>query len=732
MDFGKLLSVAKRNTSVEGHNGEGRYYSTKFAPPKKESKEKKLSENIKKFLAKKEEEERAKALEARRKAEELMAKRDVKAKKKIEKMLKVIKSANKSVLDDATDAQSNLIALAGPEQPDEDDYGYTSNVASQFYQQLMDKYKSNPEEQRFKEAERRTMSKEDLARTKARVKDAIVRQAEEENGPRSRKSRVAGGAPTGGGSEERDSGGRCARGPDPYDPAEEQRRREADAARAKTEEKRKQLARKGASGAPPPPDFATLLKLAEQKQKEPIRLEADRAPEKRRTEPERLMTKREKKEHDERMAFFEMKRLRDRIKDDPKLSDKEKQQRLAKLEAMRAAGKLPGIPAANGDGGARAVAPSPAAASPTKLALTANSVPSNARPSLGASGAPNRSITGSSGSPSVICKQTELGRIKKRSEPNGTDPLAKKSASGDSRGAPTATTALSSSQNSRGKQQHNSASASRASTSSSTNERHPITSPSSAANSKSPVKPISKDALSNGQVQRGKGEASSGHTSSKPSSSASSGTAPAGARPSAHPRLDATPGRSSLSSSSLAGAPKRDAQDSVRNGTRQPVAAARPAVSSGSKRPPTEIVTQTRQFPPPDVQRTVKRPATSQQNGRQQRPAAHSAAAKKRRVIDSDSEYDSEMDDFIDDGDCEEDYSSAIKEIFGYDKSRYRDEHYEEDDYNMESSYAQQMREEYISKKIGIMEDLEDMRMEEEEKRRKMGKKGGTTAAKKK
>lgn len=38
----------------------------------------------------------------------------------------------------------------------------------------------------------------------------------------------------------------------------------------------------------------------------------------------------------------------------------------------------------------------------------------------------------------------------------------------------------------------------------------------------------------------------------------------------------------------------------------------------------------------------------------------------------------------------------------------------------MESSFAQQMREEYISKKIGMMEDLEDMKQEELEKKRKM------------
>lgn len=39
--------------------------------------------------------------------------------------------------------------------------------------------------------------------------------------------------------------------------------------------------------------------------------------------------------------------------------------------------------------------------------------------------------------------------------------------------------------------------------------------------------------------------------------------------------------------------------------------------------------------------------------------------------MDSESEYDSEMDDFIDDGDENIDYSTHIKEIFGYDKSKY-------------------------------------------------------------
>lgn len=70
---------------------------------------------------------------------------------------------------------------------------------------------------------------------------------------------------------------------------------------------------------------------------------------------------------------------------------------------------------------------------------------------------------------------------------------------------------------------------------------------------------------------------------------------------------------------------------------------------------------------------------------------------------DDEDEYDPEMDDFIDDGpqdDYSNNYSKYISEIFGYDKSRYR--HADDDIDNMESSFAQQMREEVISTKIGM------------------------------
>ena len=61
MDFGTLLTVASKN---ERQSSRKPCYQTKFQPLKKESKQTKdLSDNIKKFLARKEEEERKKAQE---------------------------------------------------------------------------------------------------------------------------------------------------------------------------------------------------------------------------------------------------------------------------------------------------------------------------------------------------------------------------------------------------------------------------------------------------------------------------------------------------------------------------------------------------------------------------------------------------------------------------------------------------------------------------------------------
>ncbi|XP_053111712.1 protein SPT2 homolog isoform X2 [Hemicordylus capensis] len=84
-----------------------------------------------------------------------------------------------------------------------------------------------------------------------------------------------------------------------------------------------------------------------------------------------------------------------------------------------------------------------------------------------------------------------------------------------------------------------------------------------------------------------------------------------------------------------------------------------------------------------------------------------------------DDEYDSEMDDFIDDeGEPQEEISKHIKEIFGYDRNRYKDE----SDYAlryMESSWKEQQKEEAKSLRLGMQEDLEELRREEEELKRK-------------
>ncbi|XP_048728553.2 protein SPT2 homolog [Ostrea edulis] len=104
---------------------------------------------------------------------------------------------------------------------------------------------------------------------------------------------------------------------------------------------------------------------------------------------------------------------------------------------------------------------------------------------------------------------------------------------------------------------------------------------------------------------------------------------------------------------------------------------------------------------------------------------------KKRRIEsdNEDSEYDEDMEGFItdegsdlDDYQQNMDYSQHIRQIFGYDKRKYR---YESDREiaNMESNFAQQMKEEARSARLGLQEDLEDIRREEEELRRKMEKK---------
>ncbi|XP_071501284.1 uncharacterized protein [Diadema antillarum] len=122
--------------------------------------------------------------------------------------------------------------------------------------------------------------------------------------------------------------------------------------------------------------------------------------------------------------------------------------------------------------------------------------------------------------------------------------------------------------------------------------------------------------------------------------------------------------------------------------------------------------------PPQSAHIVRKRPA----------PRPPNMKLKRGRLLSSDSE-ESDYDDgdgFIDDSPMDEmecsNVSSYIKEIFGYDKSKYG----YESEYalrNMDASYRDVQKEEARSTRLGMLEDLEDIRREKEELKRKSMKK---------
>ncbi|XP_051545209.1 protein SPT2 homolog isoform X1 [Myxocyprinus asiaticus] len=122
----------------------------------------------------------------------------------------------------------------------------------------------------------------------------------------------------------------------------------------------------------------------------------------------------------------------------------------------------------------------------------------------------------------------------------------------------------------------------------------------------------------------------------------------------------------------------------------------------------------------PQGPRTVISPTGHRILVRPPGPALPPITSSYKRKYEEEEEYDSEMDDFIDDEEDDQDeISKHIREIFGYDRSKYKDE----SDYAlkfMESSWKEQQKEEARSLRLGIKEDEEDMLMEEEEMKRKL------------
>lgn len=110
---------------------------------------------------------------------------DKKASRRVNVMLKRTKSANQSVIEDALDNNNTAVTLAGPSQPDEDDYGYVSQESEALYIKMMEKYSKMPEEPKFP-TERKKVST-NLNSTKDRVKAALDKEREEAMLPHRRK-----------------------------------------------------------------------------------------------------------------------------------------------------------------------------------------------------------------------------------------------------------------------------------------------------------------------------------------------------------------------------------------------------------------------------------------------------------------------------------------------------------------------------------------------------------------
>lgn len=527
MNFERTIQTAVQKTAQNSKN-QVRYYSTKFEPPKKLERTKKLSANIQKFLARKEEEEKQKSIEARDRRDKLLELRshDKKATRRVNVMLKRTKSANQSAIQDAVTDHTSITIGGGPSQPDEDDYGYVSQSAADYYNKMMEKYSSMPDEKKWDFTKKKTNGS--LSSTKNRVKDALNREEEEAMQPHRRKRKHTDG----------DSTNEPIIGEDKY----------------KKEEKPKPKIK-----AAPVINFNDLLKIAEKKQFEPIKVE----PKKEKKEEERLLTKKQKREQEKEREYREQREKRER---------------------ERAAG-----------------------GNPARI------------PKL---------TTAETKSPAVPTK------------PNG---------------------------------------------SASTIDRKPIPQTNSA------------------NLQRG--------------TSAIKKAPP--------PKCDINNKRSELPKTAIRDAnskqiprdPARKPTTSMSNGTSS---GARPLVKDNKPKefPPRDL--KPKQFPPRDLKPAGGRQFPPEDVRRNGPPVKRKGmpAVKGRIYDDSDEDYDSEMDDFIDDGpEEEEDYSKHIREMFGYDKRKYK--YIDDDDDNMVSSFAQQMREEVISTKLGIMEDLEEQRKEEEHNRRK-------------
>ncbi|XP_037870759.1 protein SPT2 homolog [Bombyx mori] len=656
MDFRETLLAAQRNQQQK--SSDHFYYKARLDPLKKEQRQKeKLSANIQKFLAKKDEEEYQKKIEAQKKKEELLAMRDPKALRKIQKTLKVIKSANKSVIEDV-DRENTAVTLTGPEQPDQDDYGYESQAAAAIYAKMMEKYSKIPEEPKFPSSLKSV--KKDLNGTRERVKNAL--QHEDEPVPHKRRRRTENGE----------------REPSPPSKHEV--------------EKKKDEKPKIRKPAPPPLDFNQLLKIAEQKKSEPIEISTKKPVQE--AEPERPMTKKQKKEYEDEMARRQrrLERLEaekhggKKVQKEEKVTHKDEKpsERERKPETSGGLGRIPKIGDRNSNKNINS--------KPVEREKNERTIKDKEKPKVDKEKSEREKEK---------LERERLERLKAERERIERDierlnkdrerlekAKSKLETKPTEKTKPIDKTADKTKLSENVKKNIDLKSQNTYRIDKNSNEKKP-------------------SALS----RSGDGKYMNGHVQGKSVPKPKEQTVQKNGINGKVPLTKSKVGDSRSENGKRL--PEKDSKrpDDKRlqpSSTKVQNGPSKPKISNsfdfdkhvnslgknGARRPDG-----TRQYPPGDVRRKPQ-------------------GKPKRRTLDSDSEYDSELDDFIDDGDEQMDYSKHIKEIFGYDKSKYRDMD-DDDDPMMESSFARQQREEYISKKIGIMEDLEDMRLEAMQKKKK-------------
>lgn len=602
MNYGDLLYRAHEN-KCSVSNKQVRCYKTSFEPPKKLSKSKVSSDNIKKFLARKEEEEKRKLLEVQRKKSELLALRsqDKKAQKRVQVMLKRTKSANKSVMEDAIDNVNTADTLMGPNQCDDDDYGYVSQEASALYNKLMNKYENMPPEPELFSKKKKEVK--DLAAAKDRVKLALQKEAEEAELPHKRKkktSKAANDLIQDTDSEEEPVGSTSTDTPQKLK-LHSVSNNESISSKKESTESVKPKIKKPISTAPPPPDFNELLKIAKEKQHEPILIDTST----RQKEPQRLMTSKEKAEF---MREEERKRNRlmkerngvNRLKEP---ENKGKEQSKDQKETSKKAEPL-GL---------------------KRIPKLSQSKPKDETP--------------------IVDKEPPIPKkVQPESKPKSIEERLKKS--------------------------------------------------SEVWQKSSNITP--KKSAANGVLKKSETM-----------------------KPEKYPLNVASSSLEKKYNEEYVPKPKVSFKnvDKELSDIDKEIELLRKRKMLLALKAKEEQATPVPKYVPSAIK---PRPVNPKEPPREKNvPKLLKKKPIKKRCIESDSEYDSELDDFIDDGpEAEEDYSKVISEIFGYDKSKYRYD--EEDEECVESNFSQQMREEFVSSKIGLLEDLEDIRKEQEEKRRRL------------